>query len=146
MHNREIEQLLRVNVTSPIVLSKYLCRPMLAERRGRIVSISSIVARTGYRGLSVYAATKAALEGFTRSLARDLGPRGVTVNCVAPGFVDTEMTAVLAGESLDRIRRRSALGRFPDPDEIAAAVEYLLAPASAGITGTVLTVDAGNSA
>lgn len=146
MHNSDIAGLLRTNLESPIVLTKYLSRPMLAKREGRIINISSIVAATGYRGLSVYAATKAGLEGFTRSLARDLGPRGVTVNCVAPGFLPTDMTANLGSENLERIRRRAALGRFPERHEVSAAVAYLLSPAGAGVSGTILTVDAGNTA
>ena len=86
------------------------------------------------------------MEGFSHSLARDVGPRGVTVNCVAPGFVDTEMTASLGEDNLDRIKRRSALGRFPSSDEVAAGIEYLLSPSAAGVTGTTLTIDAGNTA
>jgi 3-oxoacyl-[acyl-carrier protein] reductase len=146
MHTSEIRATLDLDLLSPIVLTKYLSRRMASEGRGRIVNVSSIVARTGFRGLSVYAAAKAGLEGFTRSLARDLGRRGVTVNAVAPGFVDTEMTAVLGGGELDRIRARSPLGRFAATDEIAAAVAYLLGPDAAGVTGTVLTVDAGSTA
>lgn len=145
LHNSDIEELVRVNVTSPIVLTKYAVRHMLAARRGRVVNISSIVARTGYRGLSVYGATKSALDGFTRSLARDLGPRHVTVNAVAPGFLETEMTSGL-GNQLERIRNRSALGRFAAVDEVAAAVTYLLSDAGAGVTGTTITVDAGSTA
>lgn len=146
MHNTEVASMLRTNLEAPMILTKYLCRPMIARREGRIISISSIVANTGYRGLSVYAATKAGLEGFTRSLARDLGPRGITVNCVAPGFLPTQMTEGLGVENLERIRRRAALGRFPARVEVAAMVEYLLGPPGAGITGTVVTVDAGNTA
>jgi 3-oxoacyl-[acyl-carrier protein] reductase len=146
MHRSDIEQVLDVDLLSPIILTKFVVRHQLAARRGRIVNVSSIVARTGYRGLSVYAAAKAGLEGFTRSLARDVGPRGITVNAVAPGFADTEMTATLGAENLEKIKRRSALGRFAAGDEIASAVEYLLSPAAAGITGTILTVDAGSTA
>ena len=145
MHNSDIEQLVGVNVASPMVLTKYCVRHMLAARRGRIVNISSIVARTGYRGLAAYGATKLAMEGFTRSLARDVGPRGVTVNAVAPGFLETEMTSAL-GDQLDRIRRRSALGRFAALDEVASVVGYLLSDVAAGVTGTTLTVDAGSTA
>ena len=146
MHNSDIEQLIRVNVNSPIVLTKYMVRHMLSARRGRVVNISSIVARTGYRGLAAYGATKAAMEGFTRSLARDLGPRKITVNAVAPGFLETEMTSVLGDQNLDRIRGRSALGRFAEVDEVAASVSFLLSEAGAGVTGTTITVDAGSTA
>ena len=90
--DNKIEELVRLNITSPITLTKYLVRPMMTARAGRIVSVSSIVAGTGYSGLSVYSATKAALVGFTHSLARELGPLGITVNAVAPGFVATDMT------------------------------------------------------
>jgi 3-oxoacyl-[acyl-carrier protein] reductase len=138
--------LIRVNITAPILLTKYLVRPMLSSREGRIVNISSIVARTGYRGLAAYGATKAALEGFTRSLARDVGPRNVTVNAVAAGFLATEMTASLDQANVVRIKRRAALDRFATTDEVASAVSYLLSPKAKGITGTVLTVDAGSTA
>lgn len=146
MHNRDIEALIAVNVTAPIVLTKYVVRHMLAARRGRIVNISSIVARTGYRGLAAYGATKASMEGFTRSLARDIGPRKITVNAVAPGFMETDMTSVLGDDNLKRIRSRSALGRFASVNECASMVGYLLSDAAAGITGTVMTVDAGSTA
>ena len=146
MHNRDIEQMIAVNVTAPIVLSKYVVRHMLAARRGRIVNVSSIVARTGYRGLAAYGASKAALEGLTRSLARDVGPRNITVNAVAPGFLPTDMTATLGDDNLERIRKRSALGRFAELDHVAAAVEYLLGDAAASVTGTTITVDAGSTA
>lgn len=146
MHNTDIARVLHLDLLAPIVLTKYVVRHMLVAREGRVVNVSSIVARTGYRGLSVYGAAKGGLEGFTRSLARDVGPRGVTVNCVAPGFLDTEMTASLGGDDLDRIRRRSPLSRFARPEEVAGAVSYLLAPEAAGVTGTVLTVDAGSTA
>ena len=119
---------------------------MISERRGRVVNIGSIVAKSGYRGLSVYGATKAGLEGFTRSLARDLGGRNVTVNAVAPGFLATEMTAGLGSENLDKVMRRSAMNRFATVNEVAYAVRYLLSEEAGGITGTVLTVDAGSTA
>ena len=92
MHNSQIEQLLRVNTLSPIVLTKYVVRAMMAEGGGRIVNVASIIGFTGYSGLSVYGATKASMIGFTRSLAREVGRLGVNVNAVAPGFMDTEMT------------------------------------------------------
>jgi 3-oxoacyl-[acyl-carrier protein] reductase len=146
MHLTEIEQIVSLNILSPIIMTKHLIRPMLQQRSGRVVNMSSIVAKTGYRGLSVYAASKAAMEGFTHSLARDVGSRGVTVNCIAPGFVDTEMTTSLDAESLKKIKRRAALGRFPSHEEVVGGVEYLLSESAAGITGTTITIDAGNTA
>lgn len=146
MRDEQIETLIRLNTLSPLVLTKYVVRSMMSERSGRIVNISSIVAATGYHGLSAYSATKAALIGFTRSLAREVGPLGITVNAVAPGFMDTEMTRELAGAEREKIMRRSALRRLPEPADVASAVEFLLSDKAANITGTTLTVDAGNTA
>ena len=146
MHTSQMEQLLRMNTLSPMVMSKYIVRSMMAEGNGRIVNISSIVASTGYSGLSVYSATKASLIGFTRSLAREVGRMGVTVNAVAPGFVDTDMTRSLAVEEREKIVRRSALRRLVDVEDVANAVEFLLSDRAKNITGTVITVDAGNTA
>ena len=146
MHTSQMEQLLRMNTLSPMVMSKYIVRSMMAEGNGRIVNISSIVASTGYSGLSVYSATKASLIGFTRSLAREVGRMGVTVNAVAPGFVDTDMTRSLAVEEREKIVRRSALRRLVDVEDVANAVEFLLSDKAKNITGTVITVDAGNTA
>jgi 3-oxoacyl-[acyl-carrier protein] reductase len=140
------EQLLRLNVQSPITLTKYVVRSMMADRSGkRIINIASIVASTGYRGLSVYAASKAALIGFTHSLARELGPLGITVNAVAPGFIDTELTRDLKDVQRDQIIRRSALQRLPEVSDVADIVEFLLSDKAGNITGTVVTVDAGNT-
>ena len=122
MHNRDIEAAIRVNLTAPLILSKYAVRPMLSRRSGRIVNISSIVARTGFRGLAAYGASKGGLEAFTRSFAREVGGRGVTVNAVAPGFLETQMTAALSSVELGRIKSRSPLGRFATVDEVSAAV------------------------
>ena len=145
MPNAVIERLLRLNVLSPMVLTKYVARSMMTRRGGRIVNISSIVASTGYQGLSVYSGTKAALLGFTRSLARELGSLGVTVNAVAPGFVATDMTHDLNEAERGTIARRSALRRMPDVMDIAGAVEFLFSEKARNITGTVMTVDAGNT-
>jgi len=142
----QIEQVVRLNTTSPMVLTKYVTRCMMADGGGRIVNISSIIASTGYSGLSVYAATKASMVGFTRSLAREVGRAGINVNAVAPGFVDTEMTSTLTPEDRARIVRRSALQRLVDVEDVANAVEFLMSERSRSITGTVITVDAGNTA
>jgi 3-oxoacyl-[acyl-carrier protein] reductase len=146
MHNSEIISVLNLNILSPIILSKYVSRKMLENRTGRIINISSIIARTGYKGLSVYAASKSALEGFSRSLARDLGSRGVTVNCIAPGFMSTEMTENLNVSKIESIKRRSALGKFTEVSEVVGGIQYLLSPIASGVTGTTLTIDSGSSA
>jgi 3-oxoacyl-[acyl-carrier protein] reductase len=143
----QIEQVVRLNVFSPILLSKYVLRSMMADGAGgRVVNVASVVAFTGYSGLSVYGATKASMIGFTRSLAREVGRAGVTVNAVAPGFVDTDMTKGLTEEHREQIARRSALRRLVEVEDIAAAVGYLLSDGARNITGTVLTIDAGNTA
>jgi 3-oxoacyl-[acyl-carrier protein] reductase len=146
MHNSDIEALVRLNVLSPVILTKYIVRHMMADGEGRIVNISSIIASTGYNGLSVYGATKAAATGFTRSLAREVGKLGITVNAIAPGFIDTELTHSLGGEGRQKIAGRSALKRLPEADDVASMVDYLFSDGGRNITGTVLTVDAGNTA
>jgi 3-oxoacyl-[acyl-carrier protein] reductase len=146
MRDAEVERLVRLNTISPILLTKYVVRSMMTERSGRIVNISSIVAATGYTGLSVYSATKASLVGFTRSLAREIGELGITVNAVSPGFIDTAMTEDLSALQRGQIAKRSALRRAPDAIDVARSVEFLLGESGRNITGTVLTVDAGNTA
>lgn len=146
MHNSQIEALVRINTLSPMILTKYVVRNMMADGAGRIVNVSSIVASTGYNALSVYGATKASMVGFTRSLAREVGRLGITVNAVAPGFVDTEMTRGLGDGERDRIARRSALRRLPEIDDVASAVDYLFGEGGRNVTGTVLTIDAGSTA
>src|SRR5881409_4516104 len=146
MRNADVERLIRVNTLSPIVLTKYVVRHMMADGGGRVVNVSSIIGFTGYSGLSVYGATKAAMIGFTRSLAREVGRKGVNVNSVAPGFLDTEMTKELDDDQRQTIARRSALRRLAKVEDVADAVEFLLGDKSRNITGTVLTVDAGNTA
>ena len=146
MPDDAIETIIRMNVTSPLTLTKYLVRPMMTARAGRVVNVSSIVSNTGYSGLSAYGASKAALVGFTRSLARELGSLGITVNAVAPGFVDTEMTHDLDDRQREQIKRRSALRRLAGADDVAAAVDFLLSDNAQNITGTVMTIDAGSTA
>jgi 3-oxoacyl-[acyl-carrier protein] reductase len=146
MYNSEIERLIRINTLSPIVLTKYVVRYMLADGGGRVVNVASIIAFTGYSGLSVYGATKSSLIGFTRSLAREVGRMGVNVNAVAPGYMETDMTEGLDDEQRQQIARRSALRRLPRAEDVANAVEFLLGDKASNITGTVLTVDAGSTA
>ena len=130
MRTSQIEQLVRLNTVSPMVVTKYVVRSMMAEGGGRIVNIASIMASTG----------------FTRSLAREVGRLGITVNSVAPGFVETDMTHGLKDEQRQQIVRRSALQRLAEVDDVANAVEFLLSDRAKNITGTVLTVDAGSTA
>ena len=146
MPNAEIETLLRVNSLSPIVLTKYAVRGMMAEGRGRVVNLASIIASTGYNALSVYAATKASMIGFTRSLAREVGRVGVTVNAIAPGFIDTAMTEGLAPDQRRRIVERSALRRLAEIEDVANMTAFLIGETGRNITGTVMTVDAGSTA
>jgi 3-oxoacyl-[acyl-carrier protein] reductase len=146
MPNSSIDHLMRLNIQAPILLCKYLVRSMLLNRKGRVINISSIIAKTGFNGLSVYAASKAALEGFCHSLAREVGKAGITVNCVAPGYMQTDMTSSLQGDKLKSVKRRSALGKLTTVDDAASMVMYLLSDKASAITGSVITVDAGSTA
>ncbi len=146
-HAHDIERMIALNLTSPILLTKYIARHMLADGHGgRIVNIASIVGASGFKGLAAYSATKAGLIGFTRSLARELGPANITVNAVSPGFVSTELTASLDEKNRDRIAGRSALRRMAEVEDVADAVAFLLGSGARNITGTVVTVDAGATA
>ena len=144
-HSSEISKVISLNLEAPILLTKYLTRRMIKHRRGRVVNISSIIAETGFSSLSVYGATKAGLEGFTRSLSRELGRVGITVNCVAPGFMETDMTSGLQGKQLDSIKRRAPLG-LPNTEHVASTVLHLLDKKSERITGAIFTVDGGSTA
>ena len=146
MHLTQIEALIRLNTLSPIALTKFTVRAMMAKGEGRIVNMSSIIGSTGYSGLSVYGATKASLIGFTKSLSREVGRLGITVNAIAPGFMLTEMTEGLDAEGREQVMRRSALRRLAETQDVAAMVEFLLGDGGRNITGTVMTVDAGNTA
>lgn len=146
LHESEIEETIAVNVTGTILLTKYAVRSMLLHGEGRVVNVSSIVGSTGFRGLSVYGASKAALLGLTYSLAREVGRAGITVNALAPGYMKTDMTAAMDERQLGAVVRRTPLQRLPTTDEVAAAASYLLGPDAAMVTGTVLTVDGGSTA
>jgi 3-oxoacyl-[acyl-carrier protein] reductase len=138
-----IDQVVDLNLKGTIYVTRAASRVMLTRRAGAIVNISSVVGLSGYRGLSVYGATKAALDGFTRGLARELGSRGITVNSVAPGYLRTEMSHGLDEDQLLQISRRTPLGRLGDPDDVARAVLFLTDPANTYITGQVMVVDGG---
>jgi 3-oxoacyl-[acyl-carrier protein] reductase len=146
MHDSQIRELITVNIEAPILLTKYASRSMLLKLEGRIINISSIIASTGFNGLSVYGATKAALAGFTRSLARELGRANITVNTVAPGYMETAMTQGLQGDKLESIKRRSPLGHLASVDDIASMISYLLSKEAKNITGATFTIDAGSTA
>ncbi len=146
MHESDIAQSIKVNIEAPILFTKYVSRAMLLNKAGRIINVGSIIGSTGFSGLSVYGATKSALGGFTKSLARELGKVGITVNTLAPGYMETSMTDGLQGDKLEKIKRRSCIGRLASVDDAAAAALYLLSANAAGVTGTTLTVDAGSTA
>jgi len=145
----DVESLLAVNLAGAIVLVRecvrqFLVQPPAVDGAGpAVVLVSSVVAARGSPGLSVYAATKGGLEAFGRSLARELGPRRVRVNCVAPGFLETELSATLSAEDRARIVRRTALGRLGLPADVVGAVEFLTSSASSFVTGQVIAVDGG---
>ena len=135
--------ILNTNLTSVYRLSKACLRPMTKARKGRIISIASVVAATGNAGQSNYAAAKAGIIGFTRSLAREVGSRNITVNAVAPGFIDTDMTRALSDTQRQGLLAQIPLGRLGLADEIAHAVAFLASPRAAYITGTTLHVNGG---
>jgi 3-oxoacyl-[acyl-carrier protein] reductase len=139
----DIDTVIDLNLKGTIYVTRLVSRRMLARGGGSIVNISSIVGRSGYRGLSVYSATKAALDGFTRAMARELGSRGITVNGVAPGYLRTEMSHGLDEDQLQQIVRRTPAGRLGEPDDVARAVQFLTDPRNSYITGHVLVVDGG---
>lgn len=146
MHEADIEAMLKVNIQAPILLTKYLVRSMLLNQEGRVINISSIIASTGFNGLSVYAASKAALAGFTKSLSREVGKANITVNTVSPGYMKTKMTEGLEGDKLKSIVRRSPLGRLASVEDVSDVVSFLLKDSSKSITGSNITVDAGSTA
>lgn len=142
----DVDLVVDLNLKGTLHITKLVSRRMLAHRRGHIVNISSIVGLSGYRGLSVYSATKAALDGMTRALARELGSRGIVVNSVAPGYLRTEMSHGLDADQLNQIVRRTPAGRLGEPSDIARLVMFLADPANNYITGQVIVADGGLTA
>ena len=142
----DVDTVVDLNLKATILLTRLVVRRMLPRGSGRIINISSVVGLSGYRGLSVYSATKAALDGFSRALARELGSRGITDNSVAPGYMQTEMSHGLDDAQLEQIARRTPAGRLGEPQDVAAAVRFLASPEAAFITGHVLVVDGGLTA
>lgn len=137
----DVDTVVDLNLKGTLHITKLVSRRMLPRGSGRIINISSVVGLRGYRGLAAYSATKAALDGITRSLARELGPRGITVNSVAPGYLRTEMSHGLTASDLDSIARRTPVGRLGEPPDVAAAVLFLASEGAAFISGHVLVVD-----
>jgi len=146
MRNSQIEELLRVNTLAPVLLSKYVVRSMMADGGGRIVNVTSIIGFTGYSGLSVYGATKASMIGFTRSLAREVGPYRIRVNAIAPGHVPTPRQRQLWHDSAAE-KRLLELQCLPDriePQDVAQAALFLCSDAGRAITKQCIAINAGS--
>lgn len=143
MKDEEWEAIIDTNLTAVHRLSKACIRSMMKARRGRIINIASVVGAMGNAGQANYAAAKAGLIGFTKSLARELGSRGITVNAVAPGFIDTDMTRELPEANRQALMQQIPLGRLGAADDIAAAVVFLASPAGGYITGETIHVNGG---
>ncbi len=143
MKPEEWSQVLDVNLNAVFHMTKAVVRPMMKQRSGRIISISSVVGFSGNPGQVNYSSTKAALVGFSKSLAREVGSRGITVNLVAPGFIETAMTDKLNDEQQQQILQQVPLGRMGSPEDIAQAVAFLASPQAGYVTGTTLHVNGG---
>jgi 3-oxoacyl-[acyl-carrier protein] reductase len=142
----DVDAVIDLNLKATIHITRLVVRRMLRQGSGRIINVSSIVGLSGYRGLSVYGATKAALDGFTRALARELGSRGITVNSVAPGYLRTEMSHRLDEDQLQQIVRRTPSGRLGESEDVAAAIRFLTSDEASFVTGHVLVIDGGLTA
>jgi len=138
-----IDAALRTNLTLPVLLARACLKPMLARQDGVVVNMSSINALRGQTGVAVYGAAKAALDGLTRGLAREVGPAGVRVVSVAPGYFDSEMTAGISDDQRRRIVRRTPLGRLGSVADVLGVIRFLTSPAASFITGQTITVDGG---
>jgi 3-oxoacyl-[acyl-carrier protein] reductase len=143
MKDAEWDEVLDTNLRAVFRLSRAVMRGMMKARFGRIINITSVVGASGNPGQANYAAAKAAVVGMTKSLARELGSRNITVNCVAPGFIDTDMTRALSEEQRKALLEHIPLGRLGTPQDVAAAVAYLASPAGGYVTGAVLHVNGG---
>ncbi len=143
MKDEEWDAIIDTNLKSVYRMSKACLRAMTKARKGRIISIASVVGAMGNAGQTNYAAAKAGIFGFTKALAREVGARGITINAVAPGFIDTDMTRALADEHKDMLLKQIPLNRLGHPEEIAAAVAFLASPEAAYITGETLHVNGG---
>lgn len=143
MKDDEWDAVIDMNLKAVFRLSRAVLRPMMKARGGRIVNITSVVGSAGNPGQVNYAAAKAGVAGMTRALAREIGSRGITVNCVAPGFIDTDMTKVLPQEQQTALKTQIPLGRLGSPEDIAHAVAFLASPQAGYITGTTLHVNGG---
>ena len=143
MNEDQWNDIINTNLTSVYRLSKAAIRSMMKAKKGRIINIASVVGATGNPGQTNYSAAKAGMLGFTKSLAREIGSRNITVNCVAPGFIDTDMTRELAEEQRTALISQIPLNRLGDPADIAAAVGFLASPAAAYITGETINVNGG---
>jgi len=143
MSEADWDAVLTTNLKGAFLCSKAAIRPMMRQRAGAIVNLTSVVGLVGNAGQTNYAAAKAGLVGFTKSLAKEVGSRNITVNAVAPGFIDTRLTDVLSDDIKDTARGQIPLGRFGTPEDVAGAVAFLVSPAARYITGHVLSVDGG---
>jgi 3-oxoacyl-[acyl-carrier protein] reductase len=143
MKDEEWDSVIATNLTAVGRLSRAVLRGMMKARNGRIINITSVVGSSGNPGQMNYAAAKAGVAGMSRALAREIGSRNITVNCVAPGFIDTDMTKVLGEEQVSALKQQIPLGRLGQPEDIAAAVSFLASPQAGYITGTTLHVNGG---
>ncbi|MDO9151004.1 MAG: 3-oxoacyl-ACP reductase FabG [Methylotenera sp.] len=143
MKDDDWDAVISTNLTSVFRMSQAVLRPMMKARTGRIISISSVVGHMGNAGQTNYAAAKAGMTGFTKSLAAEVGSRGITVNCVAPGFIETDMTAELSEDITNKMLARIPVGRLGSVKEIAATVAFLASPNAAYITGETIHVNGG---